>query len=214
LITVRLGCIVEGHGETKALPILLRRIAFETCPECGLAIPHPIRVPRSKLLKAGELERHVELAAEKVAPNGAVIVLLDADDDCPAQLAPELLNRARAARPDVPLCVVLARREFESWFLAAASSLGGHRGLPAGLEPPANAELIRGAKEWLGERMAVGRYSETVDQPALTQSFDLAAARTSPSFDKFYREVSQLLNLLRTTGEPDFKGSSDYREDP
>ncbi|MGN9894906.1 hypothetical protein [Micromonospora sp. L31] len=79
---------------------------------------------------------------------------LDADDHCPADLGPRLLHRAQAARPDVKVCVVLANREFEAWFLAAAKSLGGLRGLPDVLEPPAYPEAKRDAMGWLSERMA------------------------------------------------------------
>ena len=40
----------------------------------------------------------------------------------------------------------------------------------------------------------VGGYSETTDQPALTEGFDIQAARSADSFDKFYRDVSALLS--------------------
>lgn len=97
------GCIVEGHGEVEAVPVLIRRIAAAVDPTLVLRIPHPIRIPRSRLVKPGELERAVELAARQVGARGAVLVVLDADDDCPAQRAPELLGRAVQARPDLPI---------------------------------------------------------------------------------------------------------------
>jgi hypothetical protein len=60
---------------------------------------------------------------------------------------------------------------------------------------------IRGAKEWFQDRMVAGsRYSETVDQPALTALFDLQTARRSPSFDRFYRRFGDFCDqiVLRT----------------
>jgi len=72
--------------------------------------------------------------------------MLDADDDCPATMGPELLKRARAAVPHTPVGLVLAKCEFEAWFLASAESLAGRRGLPDVLSPPANPESIRGQK--------------------------------------------------------------------
>ena len=36
-----------------------------------------------------------------------------------------------------------------------------------------------------------------LDQAALTQIFDMAAARRADSFDKCYREITGLLNRLR-----------------
>lgn len=146
----------------------------------------------------------MELAARRVSSDGGVLVLLDADDadDCPARLGPELLARCVAQRSDVSISVVLAKREFETWFLAAASSLAGRRGLAPDLRAPDEPEEVRGAKEWLRRRMAVGAtYSPTQDQPALTTLFDLNVARTaSPSFDKCHREVTRLLG---GGGKPD-----------
>lgn len=194
----RIASIVEGHGECEAVPILIRRIALSLDPAL-MPMVHPVlRVPAARLIKQGEIERAVELAARKNAGKGGIFVLLDADDGCPAQDAPALLQRAARARSDMPLAVVFAKREFEAWFLAAAESLRGHRGLPADLAAPAEPEIIRGAKEWLAQRMPGNRgYSETSDQPALAAAFDLTAARRADSFDKCYREIVRLLNRLR-----------------
>lgn len=197
---VKIGLIVEGHGEVKAAPILFRRMASTIAPDVALDIPQPIRVPRSSLVSESgrrELERAVELAALKVRPRGGVFVLLDSDDDCPAELGPRLLARARSPAMGLPVSVIVARREFEAWFLAAADSLRGKRGLPADLTAPDEPEAMRGAKEWLQERMSGRVYSETIDQPALTALFDLNQARTASSFDKCYRELQQFLERLR-----------------
>ena len=46
--------------------------------------------------------------------------------------------------------------------------------------------------------MGIGRkYAETTDQPALTQLFDMNAARAADSFDKCYREIRNMLEILR-----------------
>jgi len=96
-------------------------------------------------------------------------------------------------RDDVTVSVVLAKCEFEAWFLAAAESLRGERGLGHDLVSPGDPEGIRGAKEWLRGRMTGATYSETLDQPALTARFDLDAARRADSFDKCFREIRRLL---------------------
>jgi hypothetical protein len=197
-----IACIVEGHGDVKAVPVLVRRIAVEIDPAAQIQILPPLRVPRFKLVKQGELERSVELAARKTGGTGAVLVLVDAEDDCPAQLGPSLLARARAVRSDLPIGVALAKHEFEAWFLAAAESLRGKRGLASDLTAPANPEAIRGAKQWLSVRMTGGaRYHEVLDQPALSAVFDLSAARRTDSFDKCCREVARLLDELRQKEE-------------
>ena len=193
-MTVTIACIVEGHGEIEAVPVVVRRIAREAVPDLALQISPPFRVPRSRLVKSSELERTVELAARRVGRAGGILIVLDSDDDCPALLASELLQRAQDVRSDIPIRVILAKREFEAWFLAAAESLRGRRGLAGDLESPSEPESVRGAKEWLTAHMTEGRrYVETLDQSALAAVFDLDRARQARSFDKFFRDVLGLL---------------------
>src|SRR4051794_22507326 len=116
---MKLGLVVEGHGEHYAAPILVRRIAASigvTDVICTV-----LRQPRSMILRPGELERAVVLLGNKVGEGGAILALIDADDDAACQLGPELLRRARTARSDRPIGVVLAVREYEAWLLTSAS---------------------------------------------------------------------------------------------
>lgn len=192
---MQIAAIVEGDGEVEAVPILLRRYA-DLAGWGGRVLIHPvIRQPASKLLKPGELERHVELAARKLGGPGGILVLLDCEDDCPARLGPKLLARVRHARGDLPTSLVLAHREFEAWFLGSAESIAGKRKLPANLQSHPAPETVRGCKEWLADKMSRGEaYDAVDDQPALTQVFDLNAAKTScPSFEKCDRELIWLL---------------------
>jgi hypothetical protein len=191
---LNLGCIVEGHGEVKAVPLLLRRLGQQCDPSLYLNIPQPFRAGRYKLVKPGELERAVEIVARRLETRRAILILIDAEDDCPKELAPQLCARAERTRSDVPVGVVLAKREFEAWFLAAIESLGGRRGLADALAPVEDPEAIRDVKRLLTRNMQGSRaYSETVDQPALAALFDLQLARErSDSFDKCWREVSRL----------------------
>lgn len=190
----RIACVVEGHGEVEAVPVLIRRVAASLPGSPPVDVPAPIRIPKDKALKPKELERAVDLARRKAGPGGAVFVIFDADDDCPATLGPDLLARARGSCSDRPLGMVIAKREFEGWFLAAARSLRGRRGLDINLEPPETPEEVRGAKEWLTKHKRDGTtYAETVDQPALAATFDFEQARSADSFDKCFRVLEQLL---------------------
>jgi len=194
---VKIAAIVEGYGECEAVPILIRRIALDIAPNFVPKVLSPFRVPASRLSKEEELERTVVLAANKLQARGGIVIIIDCDDGCPAQDGPALLKRAVAVRNDIPISVIFAKREFEAWFLAAADSLRGRRGLPNNLKPPEYPESIRGAKEWLSRQMpSGGSYKETTDQPALTALFDMSAARTADSFDKCYRDVRQMLEKL------------------
>jgi hypothetical protein len=192
--------IVEGDGECEAVPVLVRRIALEIDPGFVPKVLQPLRVPATKLLKKEELARSIEFAARKLQGRGGILILVDCDDGCPAREGPQLLSRAQQMRPDVPITVVLAKKEYEAWFLAAAESLRNKRNLPGTLVSPPNPEEIRGAKEWLSGKMPRGvRYSETSDQAALTKEFDMVAARRADSFDKCYREIHKMLSALRQT---------------
>lgn len=190
-----LAAVVEGHGEVQAVPVLLRRIATEL--GCSVLVPRPVRIKRNRVGRAGELERAVNLASRDAGADGSVLVLLDSDRDCPAQLAPRLARRAEAVRPGGVVRVVLAKSEYESWFLAAAGSIAGEREIGKSVVPPPDPESIRDAKGWISSRMPPGRsYRPTLDQAALTAAINLAAARTAPSFDKLWREVAELLRVV------------------
>jgi len=191
---MKVGLIVEGHGEVQSAPHLVRRILRELAPESSPFILPPHRVPRGQLTKEEGLKNAIEFMARKVGDKGRILLLLDADDDLPCVLGPRLLALARGFRPDRDISVVVAKREYEAWFLTAAESLRGRRGLPEDLAPPAAPETIRDAKGWLSQYMSDG-YRETIDQPALTSIFDLTTARRADSFDKLFREVGRLFGL-------------------
>ncbi|MBN8230428.1 DUF4276 family protein [Corallococcus macrosporus] len=191
---MKLGLIVEGHGEVFAVPILVRRLTQWLAPSVHPEVLLPHRIPRGQLVKEDELRRAIELTARKVGDDGRILVLLDADKDLPCALGPRLLTWARAQRANRTISVVVAQCEYEAWFLTAAESLRGQRGLPASLSAPPQPESIRDAKGWLGKHMPSG-YSETIDQPALTSAFDLEAARRADSFDKLVRDMGTLLGV-------------------
>lgn len=189
--------IVEGHGDVEALPILIRRMANQI----GLRTPEiakPIRIPKNSLMKSEELGRSLKLAYLKMRQPGGIIILVDADDDCPKDLGPRLLKKAQELQGNIPISVVVATKEFEAWFLASIVSLRGIRGIHSNAEPPDNPENIRGAKEYLTNLMRGDlRYSPRVDQPVLTENFDIPISlRKCPSLDKFRRELEKLLGTL------------------
>jgi hypothetical protein len=121
------------------------------------------------------------------------MVLIDADDDCPAELGPRLLGRAKQAT-HIPVSVVLANREFESWFLGAKESLRGVNGVVGNAIAPLDPENIRGAKEHLTRNMTrKSRYLAADDQVTFTEAFDLNLARQRcPSFERCFRESRAL----------------------
>jgi len=194
---VKIQPIVEGHGDVAAFPVLLRRLVQEAEIR-AVDIARPIRRPRHRLVAEGGVSQAVRLAL--LDPDcGAVLIVFDGDDDCPADLGPTVQTWATAAAGGTPCHVVLAYREYEAWFLAAIESLRGRRGVLIDAEPHPDPERPRGAKEQLETRMEPGAtYLETTDQPAFSALFSLPAAY---SRSRSFRKLADFFgNLVRAMG--------------
>ncbi|MGW0926066.1 DUF4276 family protein [Streptomyces sp. NPDC002755] len=190
-----IASVVEGHGEAAALQGLLQRLIPHLREDAYAHVLPPHRVPRDRILKPAPLAQALTIVTARQPQPTAVLVLLDADDECAVELATQVHGLAQTSHAHVPLTVVVAVREFEAWFLAGAAGLAGHMGLPNDLAPPLQPESIRGAKEWLSARMPAGiTYRPAAHQPSFVQHFDLDAARNAaPSFDNLCRELLRFL---------------------
>jgi len=193
----KIAPIVEGKSEVDAVPVLLRRL-LEEKGSYDIEIARPFRVKRYKVVKAGELERAIKLTQQDREDVDGIILLLDSDDDAPADLQRDLLKRAKKAAK-APVVCVLAVREMECWFLGAKESLRGFRGIKNDAIAPIKPESIRGAKEELSNNMEKGRqYIEVDDQPAFAAKMDFQMARQRcPSFQNFEKELARLLGKIR-----------------
>jgi hypothetical protein len=101
------------------------------------------------------------------------------------------LEWAKSERSDVDIICVVANVMYETWFVAAAQSLGESLNLSADTAVPDDPEQQRQGKGWIERYFKGPKYSETQDQPAMTAKMDLVARRAkSPSFDKLCRELS------------------------
>jgi hypothetical protein len=189
--------IVEGHGEVEAAPVLLRRLLAEAdCQNVGVG--RPIRRTQSQFRSKEGIQAGVRLAL--LQPEcAAVVILFDGEDDCPKGLAAQVRGWARAVAAGTPCDVVVAYREYETWFLAALESLRGQYGIARNATAPANPESKRDAKGALEEFMPPDRaYSETGDQPAMSAVFDMGLAhRRNRSFRKLVKAIGDLLTQLR-----------------
>jgi len=191
--------IVEGHSEVESIPILLRRILSDDgLHQLTASIARPFRVKRYRIVKEGELEKEIKKARYLRPGCKCILVILDSEEDCPAELGPRLLKRAEAAHSDLHICIVLANREFEAWFLGSMESLRGSCGIRIDATFEKDPEGPRDAKGRLSELMTgQRRYSEVVDQPRLISVVDLQACHNRcPSFRKFARDAESLFRAV------------------
>lgn len=190
-----IATLVEGQAEVESFPVILRRFQTRT-GAYDVQIARPIRVKRNRIVKDGELEKSAALVLKTYPDARAIVLLLDADDDCPKQLAPGLLARLEAAFPHGYCSVILAYREVEAWFLASAHSLSDAGLLRTGSTAPDAPEAVRGAKEWLSSRLDNG-YVSTDDQPRFAANFSFEEAiQRCRSFRKLDKDVSFIFGKL------------------
>ena len=187
--------IVEGEGDEAALRPLIENIIASSAGAVYPRIMRPVRAHWGSMVnKAEDLERYAAAALREGGPDARLLVLLDADDRCPAELGPRLRRQLAVRFPNNLVSVSIANREYESWFIASAESIAGHIGATPSPALPDNIEEIRGAKGWLTQNLLSRRYDPIDDQPAFSTYIDVALARQrSRSFDRFCREIERLL---------------------
>ena len=189
--------IVEGHGEVEAAPVLFRRLLAEArCFKVGVG--RPIKRTQAQLHSKEGIQAGVRLAL--LQPEcAAVVILFDGEDDCPKARGAEVRAWAQEVAGGRPCDVVIAYREYETWFLAAVESLRGQYGIRPDATAPENPESRRDAKGALEEFMPADRaYSETGDQPAMSAVFDLGLAhRRNRSFRKLVKALGDVLAQLQ-----------------
>lgn len=199
-----LWAIVEGHGERDgAVPILLRKLLYHH-QIFDITVPKPIRIQRGKLVKPDEVIRGVSYALTHNACIG-IVVVMDADDDCAATKGPLLREVATERAGSIPVYVVFAVREYESWLLASMDSLKGTGRLSATPDlPPGGPESVRNAKGWIRKNLPKNvAYAETTDQPKFTDRINIRLAyENSASFRKLFRDVADLVQRMGNTPFP------------
>jgi hypothetical protein len=212
--------IVEGRGEVEAVPILLRSwLRFRRYRNVDVDLAGPVYAGgKGSITVAHDMENelgieyYVEKALLRDPLPDIIFVLLDADKECPRTLAASLLARAQAlVPPDYPIGVVVAKREYEAWFLAAFPSIRfrqaltelarelGFRltrhSLPRGMD----VEAIADCKKEVAKLLGLKKYSPAEHQPALTRilPFTREMSRRSRSFRKLLKELHGLLVQAR-----------------
>ena len=190
--------VVEGDGDAHALPILLSRILSERYNRPDVVVAQG----RTMVVKANgrpklesRFEDFLQHALNKPECD-AILVVLDADTDCPVSLAQGLLLRCEQMGLTCSVEIVCARREYESWFLASLETIKGNRGISDAAALTQDAEDIPNPKLWLTNQMPSGQaYKETLHQASLTSLIDLDVAYiNSRSFKRLCHALELILD--------------------
>ena len=159
---------------------------------------------RGNLTRDGGIERFFGY----VRDHDAVLIVLDADEDCPVDIARDLARRLRALRPSVPVAIVAANAAFEAWFLADLESIVGERVkgrvlIPQAGDPFEDPDAVNNPKARLNALSANAEsYKETTDQPALASMIDPEVVRRrSRSFRRLLGALHDLEAAARA-GSP------------
>ena len=114
----------------------------------------------------------------------------DSDITCPVALAAAL--EPKPGLVAMPVEIVIARHEYEAWFLAAAESLCSHPSVHDDARPPEDPEGKRDAKTQL-RRIMNESYKETLHQAKFSALMDLdLASERSRSFRRMVNAISKL----------------------
>lgn len=200
-MTHKLQLIVEGDGDMKAVPVLVRRILEQ----------HEIYdvVPSSDVHKRGDIPkvkgRFSDYFQAAILENNPVLCVLDFDcEKCNDVEAEEtdFQNLAATIRPGYPFAACFIVKEFESLFLwdeLTVKKVLPNRRLKYAF--PVDPETVRGAKEELSRGQASGwSYKPTVHQAKLAAQVDLnLLKKSSPSYRRLEAAVLSMAKTFSTT---------------
>lgn len=186
--------VVEGHGEVKAAPLLVRRILAERFARFDFSIKATRALGRGDLTRQGGIEYFLEFA-RRDSECSATLLLIDAEKSdvaCPPSLALTLADRARVLNLPFPVAIVCAVCEYESWFLANLEWIRPEY-LREDAEFTDDPETECSAKGWLSRHMRDGlNYKETVDQVKMTARLNL---------DHSYQHLRSFRRMVDAVGE-------------
>ncbi len=171
--------LVEGDGDARAVPFLVRKIAEASGLYDLIPCPSPIKCGEiPKLRKDGQLERFVQYACNR-KDGDSVILVVDCDDDCPVATSVEFAARVGLIAQNTTKKVGLAfiQKEFETLFLYSLLELSASYPEHGWQLKEEDAEkdwtTLRGAKGELNRRMKNYSYKETRDQVKFVSAVDI-----------------------------------------
>lgn len=187
--------IVEGDGDMRAVPVLIRKILHAN-NLFGVDL-HPAQKRNDYSKLHNTFDNYFSAAIKWEAP---ILWVLDFDCKqcaCVKTESQKLYSRADALRPGWPFKVAFIVKEFEALFLAEQQSTKAVLGIPEDFNFSPNPETIKGAKGEISRALPVGKaYKETVHQEKIAAQLDLNILRNvSSDFRHLERSVLYLARL-------------------
>lgn len=185
-----------------AVPDLLRRILGERLGRWDLKVQRPLQA-RGKGDLIRNLSKYLDLAWTGRSNCDAILILLDADRDCPLELALSLAETAKSRRLPVPQVVVCANPHFEVWVVGSLSGEYGEKirmvmNIDSTVQAPSDVETVSNPKGWLQQSLPKNRkYRETYYQQKLTHYIDIDLVyHQSRSFRRLCHAVEELVHAI------------------
>jgi hypothetical protein len=188
----RLLAIVEGEGDAKAVPLLIRNILHANHIYDYKLLPTQWRKEYPAVVK--NFDKIFKAALKENAP---ILWVMDFDAkgcNCPYEAAQKLLDRAAELRPGWPIAIAFLVKEYEVLFLHDEETTRKFFPDSAKHTPfPSSPETKRDAKEWIKKQLPT--YKETVHQEKITAQLNLDLLRQkSKDFAHLERAILKLID--------------------
>jgi hypothetical protein len=177
----KLHLIVEGKGDSEAVPLLVRNILSAN------SLDH-IQLTKPQI--SGDIrkvsKRLTDFLTYGLKNECPILWVLDCDDKtdgtagCAVNHVANLRDAMASAKihQSHPVEFAFFTKEFESLFLAEQKALRNFYGLSATVEIDVGAALRRDAKGEIGKLLGKSRgYKESIDQAKIAARLDLATCR-------------------------------------
>ena len=192
---MRLLPVVEGDGDKAAVPVLLRRMLQERHKvfDCKILTPH-MRGDLPGVRRNFDIWFKVALKEQ-----ASILWILDfdcADCDCVKREAELLKQRAQVIHADWPFEVAFLVKEYETLFLCDSESTRSVlKAIPAATIFPQEADVVRGAKEWLSSALPKGvAYKPTTHQAKISAVLNMDLLfQNSRSFSHLDNALQRLI---------------------
>jgi hypothetical protein len=186
----RVGVIVDGDSEYKALPQLFRRIPDINCQVIGTLLA-PIPPTATPGVIARSCKSGIEILTRKQAND--IVVLIDREDDmdCPGERALAIGSRLTVPA-NIRGYVVLKDRMFENWLVADLNAL---KAFPARykITPAVERKVVQGKADSVDalrfmKDVTNPSYAKTRDSKKILEAADpMSMAENSRSFRRLLR---------------------------